>query len=805
MKKLLSLVLAIVMVLSMGVSAFADEPEMKQTSPDELMHVREEFMREQMKSGDKSDRFIVKYKNAEAKQSAANAVQNAFNRGKAKNEDEKRQFEAKINRFNDTEKQELRLYASLRNESVKNIARKSIAHKDTGSSLIEVIALDEAVYSDDFISSFRADMGGSIEYIQNDIKMEPSAMLTKLEEDLIPAKPGRPGSSDKIVAVIDTGVDVTHPALASRVTAGYDFVNDTNNVYNEGLGSEQDHGTHISGIIANTAENAQIMPLKVFENGLAYTSDIIAAIEYAETNGASVVNCSWGAAGNNQALREAMENSSMFFVCAAGNSRLNLSETPIYPAAFNLSNTISVASVNQDLGMSYFSNYGPVDIAAKGRDVNSTVMGGGYRDMNGTSMSAAYVSAAASLVDGDIKSALMTSADKLSCLSGKVTDGNYLNIENLMAGTTGQALTVTPEDDFDRWYEKTPEESWELFTASPTVQIAAGIDHTVALKSNGTVFTWGSNTYGQLGIGSSGYSDNKLIPTQVVGLTNIKAVAAGYWHTAAVDNDGRVYTWGNNIYGQIGNGYSSNDIYVRTPYKVTNISNIKAIEAGDYNTVALDNNGYMYAWGNNEAGQTVSGSYAPVLKPYKVTSISNIQDVATSFMHIAVLDTGGDVYTWGWNSYGQLGNGSLGGTRVSTPYKITSISNIKDVATGYEYTVALDNDGYVYAWGRNMSGQLGGGSSGANALTPEKITSISDIQAITAKDEHAVALDDEGYVYEIDSSYVLTTRKITSISNIKAIAAGGDHTVALDNDGNVYTWGENRYGQLGDGITTYLF
>ena len=131
------------------------------------------------------------------------------------------------------------------------------------------------------------------------------------------------------------------------------------------------HGTHVAGIIAQNAPEAQILPLKVFEHGRAYTSDVIRAIEYAQEHGASVVNMSFGSADDNRALREAMQERNMLFVCAAGNARTDVEEAPVYPACFDLENIISVASLNQDLGFSYYSNYGTesVDIAAVGRDV----------------------------------------------------------------------------------------------------------------------------------------------------------------------------------------------------------------------------------------------------------------------------------------------------------------------------------------------------------------------------------------------------------------------------------------------------
>ena len=143
-----------------------------------------------------------------------------------------------------------------------------------------------------------------------------------------------------IVAIIDTGIDVTHPELSANMISGWDFFNDTSNVYNPDLGMEQAHGTHIAGIISSVAPDVKIMPLKVFENGVAYTSDIIEAIQYAEANGAKIVNCSWGCTEYNQALKEVMDQSGMFFVTAVGNNRLNVEETPIYPASYGLMSTM---------------------------------------------------------------------------------------------------------------------------------------------------------------------------------------------------------------------------------------------------------------------------------------------------------------------------------------------------------------------------------------------------------------------------------------------------------------------------------
>lgn len=227
-----------------------------------------------------------------------------------------------------------------------------------------------------------------------DMEITPEPLPTAEETPVIipepeetPAPTSTP-AADPIVAVIDAGVDVAHYGLIGHILPGYDFVNNAELTYDFSRKNEYIHGTHIAGIIAQNAPEAQILPLKVFEHGRAYTSDIIRAIEYAEEHGASVVNMSFGGTDNNRALKEAMQASGMVFVCAAGNARTDVEETPVYPACFDLENIISVASLNVDKGFSYYSNYGTesVDIAAVGRDVYSMWPEGAYGEMSGTSM-----------------------------------------------------------------------------------------------------------------------------------------------------------------------------------------------------------------------------------------------------------------------------------------------------------------------------------------------------------------------------------------------------------------------------------
>jgi len=270
-----------------------------------------------------------------------------------------------------------------------------------------------------------------------------------------------------LVAVLDTGIDTNHNALSGSIfvnpnesnnnldndgngyigdISGWDFINDNNIVNSSENMLDQWHGTHVAGLIAasgssqapGTAPNAKILPLKIFENGVAYTSDILEAIEYAESMGAQIVNCSWGTPNENLALKEAMLRSDMLFVCAAGNRLTNNDITPVYPASYDLPNVISVGSVDSSGKLSRFSNFGPnsVDVSAPGSNLNVLTIENGYIRNSGTSLSAAIVSGEAALVlsvndelsASEIKEIIINSSDTVSGLMDKIKDGKLIDI-----------------------------------------------------------------------------------------------------------------------------------------------------------------------------------------------------------------------------------------------------------------------------------------------------------------------------------------------------------------------------------------
>ena len=347
-----------------------------------------------------------------------------------------------------------------------------------------------------------------------------------------------------VVAVLDTGIDITHEDLVNNIwtysievpnnidddgngyiddITGWNFIDDNNIVHNQENISDEWHGTHIAGIIAaqgdnnigitGVAPNTMIMPLKVFHNGIAYTSDIIEAIEYAEQMGVKIVNCSWGSTEYNQALKETIDNSSMLFVCAAGNSHNNIDFMPIYPASYENSNIISVASIDNQGILSGFTNYGElsVDVAAPGENIISTAPGNTYISSGGTSMATAFVSGEAALLlsynnASDslmLKNRILDTADKLSTLTGKILNGNKINCSNAVMNMVSNNIIQLDVIDINNYSSNNHQvqNNFLLYSNGTWIQKApypepCGVNKALAL--NGKIYGFGGRSYNDI-------------------------------------------------------------------------------------------------------------------------------------------------------------------------------------------------------------------------------------------------------------------------------------------------------------------
>jgi alpha-tubulin suppressor-like RCC1 family protein len=215
--------------------------------------------------------------------------------------------------------------------------------------------------------------------------------------------------------------------------------------------------------------------------------------------------------------------------------------------------------------------------------------------------------------------------------------------------------------------------------------IAGGRDMELALKSDGTVWAWGDNEFGNLGIGTT--TGTHTTPVQVHNLANVVAIAGGRDHALAVESDGSVWAWGWNQYGQVGNGTKNNN--VATPVRVSGFGGAKVtmVSAGADHSMALTAGGAVYTWGQNNDGQLGIGNKTNKATPVQVTALSGVTDIGNGRLHSLAIDGNGNVWAWGLNSTGQLGIGNT--TNQLSPVKVPGLSGAFGLGGGVNYSVVL--------------------------------------------------------------------------------------------------------------------
>ena len=238
--------------------------------------------------------------------------------------------------------------------------------------------------------------------------------------------------------------------------------------------------------------------------------------------------------------------------------------------------------------------------------------------------------------------------------------------------------------------------------------IAGGAFHSLAMKYDGTVWAWGLNNSGQLGIGNvlSSYT-----PVQVSGLSDVIAIAGGDDHSLALSSDSTVWAWGANDNGQLGIG-ATFPWYQSIPQQVSNLTRVIAVTGSGYKfSLALKADGTVWAWGNNQFGQLGNGTNSQSTIPVQVTNLNGIIAIAKDggYAHALALKKDGTVWAWGYNGQGQLGNGN--NTDTNVPIQVIGLSGILEIARGHQFSMAYKNDGTIWTWGYNAQGQLGIGNN----------------------------------------------------------------------------------------------
>jgi len=358
-------------------------------------------------------------------------------------------------------------------------------------------------------------------------------------------------------------------------------------------------------------------------------------------------------------------------------------------------------------------------------------------------------------------------------------------------------------------------------------QVSGG-SHTAAIKTDGTLWTWGAGTQGQLG-NATFTTTNSTPVTTFAGGTNWKQVSAGNIHTAAIKTDGTLWTWGAESYGRLGRQYSTtvqvpvrldptNKIWADTATTPFEPDELYTLSAGTTHTAAIKTDGTLWTWGNGSNARLGTGT-SPSTMSTPITTFAggtNWKQVSAGYSHTAAVKTDGTLWTWGSGVNGQLGNNVLVLTTLQTP--VTTFAggtNWKQVSSGHSHTAAIKTDGTLWAWGAGSSGQLG------NSLLTNRSTPVTtfaggtDWKQVSAGIEHTAAVKTDGTLWTWGSggsgrlgTNDNTPTRSTPVTTFaggtdwKEVSAGNTHTAAVKTDGTLWTWGNASSGRLGNATTT---
>jgi alpha-tubulin suppressor-like RCC1 family protein len=400
-----------------------------------------------------------------------------------------------------------------------------------------------------------------------------------------------------------------------------------------------------------------------------------------------------------------------------------------------------------------------------------------------------------------------------------------LKVDGTVLGWGANGLGQLGDGTFNN--RLTPVQTTGFGSGSGVTAIAVGLSHSVALKADGSVWAWGSNNQNNLGNPSvAGPSHVPIAVSNLGAGSNVVALAAGGNFTLALKSGGTVWGWGNNNNGQLGIGSMLNQpvpVQVKGPGGAGFLEGVVAISAppatGGVFALALKADGTVWAWGINANGQLGDGTTTTRTLPIQVQGLSDVVAIeaagAQGNQHSLALRSDGALFAWGSNANGQLGTGDNSSSAAPVPVVgLAAGSDVVEISAGTGLSLARKADGSVLAWGDNSSGQLGDGTF-FGSTSPQLVTGLSagsGIRAVVSgiPANHSFAVRDDGTLLAWGNNSAgqlgigtTTTQRtpvnVGSLAGVVAAAAGANHSIALGADGSLWTWGDNSSGQLGIG------
>lgn len=331
-----------------------------------------------------------------------------------------------------------------------------------------------------------------------------------------------------------------------------------------------------------------------------------------------------------------------------------------------------------------------------------------------------------------------------------------------------------------------------------------------AIKTDGTLWLWGSNTYGQLSESTS--TIVRKFPFKIGVATNWKSISIGHYYTVALKTDGTLWSCGASSYGQLGQGST---LPITALSQIGTATNWEFITAGLANTLAIKTDGTLWSWGANNNGQLGDGTLVDKTSPVQISTATNWKLVATNGSHVSAIKTDGTLWSWGYNALGVIGDGTL--VNRTSPIQIGTETNWKFISVGDTHSLAIKTDGTLWSWGKNTYGELGDGTL-VNKTSPIQIGNETTWLKISAGGDNSIAIKTDGTLWgwgnnsdgQVGQGTLVANVSIPTIlnnssNNNQSIESGSIHNLILKNDNSLFGIGWNQAYQLGDGTTITRF